>query len=501
MLQRVFFTLIFLSQTAAFGLQCRKVYEPETFEREVRIYQMAGDVKKLNEEMQKLSSSKAKARFVADRLIEKSVDVEIRKARSRTFPRLNESVVAIVPHQNGSYLNFLAFQMKQNFGVELVYSTKFANGALASYHPAQKRIYISSYSALTGFVDHFLMHEIRHAAMGHHEEKNQHDIVNGDIQKYWLTKYPWLKTKGMAYADGMSLQEFRTYYQDRSFELKEFWRRLRALERAEDFSVGIDNDLLRISAHEEVYSRTEAVLKYLEQNCGNRKIVHTKERIKDGTIEVEANGWNYFGHLFVPQSFVKAAKEREHLPSPLAKETEEYIVKDYLKTFLAQVEEAKLREEKYEELKNILDVAKNLPDDTKIFAQAQKSRSFQDLLRQVDGFAAELNQLRDQKQSQLRQMAADQGLAFQSMTGPELRKALAQDQKFYHRIIAVQYTFEEKGKSETFYGGPFDIKRNFSWAEENGIALQAEVLLGADTALSPAEAELRRIAKLVIALK
>jgi hypothetical protein len=511
MLQRVVFILIFLAQAGTFGffgLQCRKVYEPPALAREVYFYQMTGEVRKLKERMQELWTSQGKARFVADILNKQGVEAEVRRIRQEKFPYLKESMVVIPPNENGSYLNFLAFKMQQNFGVEMVYSSKFSKGVLASYSPKYKRIYITDYSALTGLVDQFLMHEIRHAAMDRHEDQNQHDVVNGEVKKLWLTEYPWLQTKGMAYKNRMSLQEFRTFYQDRSFAMKEFLRRLKFLRRAEDFSMGIDHDLLALSAHEDVYEQTLAVLEYFDQNLGQRDVVKTNERIKEGTIEVETNGWNYFGHLFVPQSFVKDLKEKEHLPTPLGKETEEYVVKAYLKTFLAQVEEAKLREEKYEELKKILDVAKNFTDKPGIFARAQKSRSMQDLLRQVDGFAAELNQLRADKKAQLHQMAVEQGLSFQSMTGPELRKKLnndrklsARERKFYDRIIAVKYTYQDNGKLETFYGGPSDIKRNFSWAEEEGITLRAEVLLGADSAISPAEAELRQIAEQVITLK
>lgn len=121
--------------------------------------------------------------------------------------------LTIIPAEKGHTLNQMAFKLKRQMDVTLVYEPhELVDGLLAYYTDGIKEIALPHTTVFTGIPDLSVYHEIRHAAMDNKTAKGKPTPYEGS---YHNSKKQGKKAG--SYASYLSFQEIATYSQDAKY--------------------------------------------------------------------------------------------------------------------------------------------------------------------------------------------------------------------------------------------------------------------------------------------
>jgi hypothetical protein len=126
-----------------------------------------------------------------------------------------QNKIQILPKKNGVQLNELAFILKKQLNVNLIYNPFLLDTLSEAYFlPETMELGLSDLVAFTGLPNISLYHEIRHAHLTNQLYKGQPTLYEG----YVINSESPSKSK-FPYDKFLSFQEVSTYYQDSKYHL------------------------------------------------------------------------------------------------------------------------------------------------------------------------------------------------------------------------------------------------------------------------------------------
>lgn len=385
-----------------------------------------------------------------------ALGVETQTQRVRHFLSKTDYHLVVVPNKNGAFLNQLAFKLKTNFGTNLLYRP--FSESIGSYQKLSNSIFMSDFSALSGLADYTLMHEIRHAAMTVKENRGMVALANGYMRKMRKSQYPWRKTSSGVYESYMNMQEFSTYYQGRTYEMNEHFKRSQEKRT-------MNSDFLdATSPHASVFRELGDFLKYLLDNIDDKNSVRITQR---GPTTVQIQTYSYFyshyASLLVPHEFIG--------PNPSLKI--EYA-RSYLKAFLKEVEQAQKREAAYSELKFLFVLSfkkfKEIPENQEILLS---SRNVFAAMERIPELRENSNATSIRREQLLKKYISD------SVVVVKEAKTLNQLGDFdSHGILRI--TLEDSYGTEVLYLPPKAILENLEHFENAGEIKKIEYIFPAE---------------------
>lgn len=412
--------------------------------------------------------------MIAENLTKRGVHIKVtsHEVPALLFFKKTVKTIEFLPVKDGPFLNFLAFKMKENFGTRFFYEAKFDSPQSASFDTNANNIYVSGMTALTGFVDALLLHEIRHAAMGAKEISDKENYGRGVMTKKAQTRFPWQTTRMHGYERGMTFQELDTYFQGRTYDMNTYFKALKTDEAAEAIT---NHD--RYGSHQMVFKELNSALKYVLKNIDNQDIVSRSHNLYAEQITLRIREELFDLQMTVPTSFIRAHFPTYKTRQILLEEETLPIAKKYVEHYIQRTDEAMQREQKYMGLKLLLSSAfhRSGAFDLKTQQIVKESRNIHELLASVETLFENAVHSQMNLETQLQNLVQDGKVRYQKiLSHPELKKQLAaQFLSPANQLWKVSYTLE--GKEELLYLRGKSVAKALDYAISRNAKVDIEV--------------------------
>ncbi len=390
-----------------------------------------------------------------------ALGVETQTQRVKTFFSKADHQILVVPNKDGAFLNQLAFNLKNNFGTNLLYRPFSKN--LGSYQSSNNSIYMSDFSALSGLADFTLMHEIRHASMTVKENRGNVVVANGYMAKSKWSKYPWRKTSTENYDSYMSMQEFSTYYQGRTYQMNEFFKRMQSKKITH-------YDFLDMSVHESVFKELEDSIKYLLENIEDKNSVRITQQ-GPRTVRIQSHGYFYRVSLLVPPEFI----------GPNSTLGIEYA-RSYLEAFLKKIEQAQEREAAFSSLRAIVSLSfrkfEEIPENQELFLS---SRNVFAAMKRIPEMRENIFSRVTRNEQRLQKYISDALVIVKEVKTPSELEDLKASREISGDSAGVwRITLEDSYGTEVQYAAPMAIMGNFGVFKNTGEIKKIEYIFPAE---------------------